>query len=58
MSLSRRDFMRIMGLAGAAGMFPASIFAKKHAPGDLYEIPKFGNVRLLHLKRREVRASR
>jgi sulfur-oxidizing protein SoxB len=48
MSLSRRDFMRIMGLAGAAGMFPASIFAKKRAPSDLYEIPKFGNVRLLH----------
>jgi sulfur-oxidizing protein SoxB len=49
MSLSRRDFIRIMGLAGAAGMFPRSIFAAQKAPGDLYEVPKFGNARILHI---------
>ncbi|MBK1644799.1 thiosulfohydrolase SoxB [Thiocapsa imhoffii] len=49
MSLSRREFMRLMGIAGAAGMFPASIFAAKRMPADLYEVPKFGNVTLLHI---------
>jgi sulfur-oxidizing protein SoxB len=49
MSLSRRDFVRIMGLASAAGMFPRSIFAAQKAPADLYEVPRFGNARLLHI---------
>jgi S-sulfosulfanyl-L-cysteine sulfohydrolase len=49
MSLSRREFIRLMGIAGAAGMFPASAFAAKRMPGDLYEVPKFGNVTLLHI---------
>jgi sulfur-oxidizing protein SoxB len=49
MNLSRREFIKIMGLAGAAGMFPSSIFAKKKLPADLYDIPSFGGVRLLHL---------
>lgn len=49
MSLSRREFMRLMGIAGAAGMFPASAFAAKRMPADLYEVPKFGNVTLLHI---------
>ena len=49
MSLSRREFMRLMGMAGAAGMFPASVFAAKRMPADLYEVPKFGNVTLLHI---------
>jgi S-sulfosulfanyl-L-cysteine sulfohydrolase len=49
MSLSRREFIRLMGIAGAAGMFPASAFAAKRMPADLYEVPKFGNVTLLHI---------
>ena len=49
MSISRREFMSLMGLAGAAGMLPASAFAAKRQPGDLYEVPKFGNVTLLHI---------
>ncbi len=49
MSISRRDFIRLMGLAGAAGMFPTSVFAAKRVPSDLYEIPTFGNLRLLHI---------
>lgn len=48
MNLSRREFLTIMGLASAAGMLPGSLFAKKKVPSDLYEIPKFGNVRLMH----------
>ena len=41
--------MRLMGLAGAAGMLPGSVFAQARQPGDLYEVPKFGNVTLLHM---------
>jgi sulfur-oxidizing protein SoxB len=49
MSLSRRDFMRIVGLAGAAGMLPRSVFAQQKAPSDPYDVPKFGNARVLHI---------
>jgi S-sulfosulfanyl-L-cysteine sulfohydrolase len=49
MSISRREFVRLMGLAGAAGMLPRSVFAQAKRPSDLYEVPKFGNVTLLHM---------
>ncbi|MES9817789.1 MAG: thiosulfohydrolase SoxB [Candidatus Thiodiazotropha sp.] len=49
MSISRREFVRLMGLAGAAGLMPASVFAAKKRPTDLYEVPKFGNLSLLHI---------
>ncbi len=49
MTISRREFVRLMGLAGAAGMLPTSVFAAARQPGDLYEVPKFGNVTLLHI---------
>ncbi len=48
MSLSRREFIRLIGLAGAAGILPPTLSAKQKVPSDPYEIPKFGNVRLLH----------
>lgn len=38
-----------MSLAGAAGLFPQSVFAAAKQPGELYEVPKFGNLRLLHI---------
>lgn len=49
MSLSRREFLRAMGLATAAGLVPRSIFAARKLPADLYELPNYGNVRLLHI---------
>ncbi|HDK38033.1 MAG TPA: thiosulfohydrolase SoxB [Thiolapillus brandeum] len=49
MTISRREFVRLMGLAGAAGMLPASAFAAARKPSDLYEVPKFGNVCLMHM---------
>ncbi len=49
MTISRREFVRLMGLAGAAGMLPRSVFAEAKQPSDLYEVPKFGNVTLLHI---------
>jgi len=49
MTISRREFIRLMGLAGAAGMLPGSVFAAARRPSDLYEIPRFGNVCLMHM---------
>ena len=49
MSISRRDFIKLLGLAGAAGLLPASAFAARREPSDLYEVPKFGNCSLLHI---------
>ncbi len=49
MTISRREFVKLMGFAGAAGMLPASVFAAARQPSDLYEVPKFGNVSLLHI---------
>ncbi len=58
MSFSRRQFIQLMGIAGAAGMLPGcssgdgngtpAVSARK-APSDLYEVPKFGNVSLMHI---------
>ncbi|MDM8546448.1 thiosulfohydrolase SoxB [Candidatus Venteria ishoeyi] len=47
--MNRREFLRLMGMAGAAGMLPASAFAARKAPADLYEVPHFGNLRMLHI---------
>jgi sulfur-oxidizing protein SoxB len=49
MTISRREFLRLMGLAGAAGLMPSSLFAAKKLPADLYEVPKFGNLTLMHI---------
>ena len=49
MSTSRRDFARMMGLAAVAGVLPAQGFAAKRQPGDFYEVPNYGNARLLHM---------
>ncbi|MES9961171.1 MAG: thiosulfohydrolase SoxB [Sedimenticola sp.] len=49
MTISRREFLHLMGLAGAAGMLPGSVFSAARKPSDLYEIPKFGNVCLMHM---------
>lgn len=49
MSLSRREFIRLLGLGAAAGIMPVSGFAAMRKPSDLYEIPKYGNVRLMHI---------
>ncbi len=48
MSISRREFIQLMGLAGASGILPASVFAAAKKPSDMYEIPKYGNVTLMH----------
>ena len=50
MTLSRRDFLLALGSAAAAGL-PISnrrALANPHLD-ELYDIPKFGNVHLLHM---------
>lgn len=49
MTISRREFIRLMGMAGMAGMLPGSAFAAARKPSDLYEVPRFGNVCLMHM---------
>jgi sulfur-oxidizing protein SoxB len=49
MTISRREFIKLMGIAGAAGMLPSPVLAAKRGPSDLYEVPKFGNLTLLHI---------
>jgi len=51
MSLSKRDFLQVLGAASAAGLGLA-----RHAQADtgtaqqgLYDLPRFGNVSLLHM---------
>lgn len=51
MSISRRQFIQLLGIAGAAGMLPGFGMAmpSRRAPSDLYEVPGFGNITLLHM---------
>ncbi len=57
MSINRREFIQLMGLAAAAGMLPGcdsktsgpgGVTTTGQAPKDPYALPKFGNVSLLH----------
>ena len=48
MNLNRREFIRLMGLAGAAGLIPASGSQAGADGSDLYQMPAFGNARILH----------
>jgi len=45
--MDRREFLTILGAAGAAGLLPACTTAGEPRE-DLYKLPPFGNARLLH----------
>ena len=50
MSMNRREFMQMLAIAAAGGMSLHSSFARaEQAAGALYDMPKFGNVSLLHM---------
>lgn len=49
MSTSRRDFARLMGIAAVSGVLPSQGYAAQKKPADFYEVPNFGNARLLHM---------
>ena len=49
MSLSRRDFLQALAFASAGGMSLQSNFVQaQSAAQKFYDLPKFGNVHLLH----------
>ncbi|HEX5961601.1 MAG TPA: thiosulfohydrolase SoxB [Rhodanobacteraceae bacterium] len=49
MNLSRREFLRVLAIAAAAGMpLARAAFAAGRDAKSLYDVPKFGNVGLLH----------
>jgi S-sulfosulfanyl-L-cysteine sulfohydrolase len=47
--MDRREFIHLMGIASLTCVFPRQGWATKRLPDDLYEIPNFGNARLLHI---------
>ncbi|OQW94372.1 MAG: thiosulfohydrolase SoxB [Beggiatoa sp. IS2] len=49
MSINRRQFIQLLSITSLSGLLPTSILANNKPSGDLYEIPTFGQVRLLHL---------
>lgn len=55
MNLSRREFLQMLAIAGAAGLplgsgaADAAVRAAGRGPSDFYELPRFGNVSLLHM---------
>ena len=49
MNLNRREFIRLMGLASAAGMFPVPGLVSGADGSKLYDMPAFGNARILHI---------
>lgn len=47
--MNRREFLQVLAVAGAAGMtFPAREAEAAQQLRDLYALPRFGNVHLLH----------
>lgn len=47
--MNRREFLQVLAIAGAAGMaFPQREAAAAQAAARLYDVPRFGNVHLLH----------
>ncbi len=46
MNIDRREFLRLLGFASAAGLLPLN---SRAASGDIYNIPATGDVRLLHI---------
>ncbi len=55
MTVSRRNFVKIMGIAGTAttvpALFPVSAMSQssKASPNDFYSVPMKGNARILHI---------
>lgn len=48
MNLSRREFSRLLGMAGSAGLLPGCITLGK-TDDQLYQVPEVGDIRLLHI---------
>ncbi len=49
MSLSRRAFLQLFGLASSLGVFSTVASHQRQRSEDFYELPAFGNATLLHI---------
>ena len=50
MSMNRREFLQVLAVAAAGGMSLSSDFARaERSAAAMYELPRFGNVSLLHM---------
>ena len=47
--MRRREFLRLLALAAAAGATLRPRLSEAQAAGELYDVPPFGNVSLLHI---------
>ena len=49
--MNRREFTQLLAIASAANIFPRTAFSNhsEATPESMYDIPKFGNARLLHI---------
>ena len=45
----RREFLRLLALAAAGGATLRPALSRAQAAGELYDVPRFGNVSLLHI---------
>jgi len=48
MAMSRREFVQLMAIASAAGLSLGAGTSRAQAASSLYDMPKFGNVHLMH----------
>lgn len=48
MGMSRREFVQLMAIASTAGLSLGSGTSRAQAASSLYDLPKFGNVHLMH----------
>ena len=51
MALTRRDFIKVLGAGSAAGLITNGYASKTSLSGqeNMYEVPKTGNARILHI---------
>jgi sulfur-oxidizing protein SoxB len=52
MSLTRRDFIKVLGAGSAAGLISGgtgAASASLSSQDNMYEVPKTGNARILHI---------
>jgi len=49
--MNRREFTKLLAIASASGLFPRSVFsnAEKSSVREFFNVPNFGNTRLLHI---------
>jgi sulfur-oxidizing protein SoxB len=49
--MNRREFTQLLAIASAANIFPRTAFSNhsESTPEGMYNVPKFGNARLLHI---------